>query len=491
MKKITIASILFILITATSVYGMAGSGITINGTDCLLNSSCTIAGGPGGGYGTIQEEGSPLTARTVLNFVGTQITCADNAGTSATDCTISAASPTASTTVAGQTCTLGSTCSIASTNLSDSSTLVTGARLDNVFSSTGLLKRTGAATYTLDTSTYLTAESDPKVGTLTSGNFCKGTGSQVSCTDASTYAASAQTMYIGTTSHAINRTSGAEALTGITSIDGSAATLTTSRSIHGGSFNGSADVTNIIASTYGGTGNGFTKFTGPTTSEKTFTLPDSNVTLLYSGGALGTPASCTLTNCTFPTLNQNTSGTAANLSGTPTLPNGTLATTQSAGDNSTKLATTAYVDGQTARNYEVASDWSTTGTGFTNITGLGWSIGASASQTFDCYLGVQDASTTVGMVLGFTGPASPTAVTWRGDLLLTTQTAPTTQAGTGASFPTAIPSTACSSSCLASFKFWRVSGVIKNGTNSGTVQLQGKVSSGTGKIAAASACWVH
>ena len=34
--------------------------------------------------------------------------------------------------------------------------------------------------------------------------------------------------------------------------------------------------------------------------------------------------------------------TAANLSGTPALPGGTTATTQSAGDNSTKLATTAY-----------------------------------------------------------------------------------------------------------------------------------------------------
>lgn len=61
---------------------------------------------------------------------------------------------------------------------------------------------------------------------------------------------------------------------------GSAATLTTSRSIHGGSFNGSADVTNIIASTYGGTGNGFTKFSGPATSEKTFTLPNASATIL-------------------------------------------------------------------------------------------------------------------------------------------------------------------------------------------------------------------
>ena len=35
---------------------------------------------------------------------------------------------------------------------------------------------------------------------------------------------------------------------------------------------------------------------------------------LVSGGALGTPSSGTLTNCTFPTLNQNTSGSAASLS---------------------------------------------------------------------------------------------------------------------------------------------------------------------------------
>jgi len=44
-----------------------------------------------------------------------------------------------------------------------------------------------------------------------------------------------------------------------------------------------------------------------------------------------------------PTLNQNTSGTASNLSGTPALPNGTTATTQTTGDSSTKIATDAFV----------------------------------------------------------------------------------------------------------------------------------------------------
>ena len=63
---------------------------------------------------------------------------------------------------------------------------------------------------------------------------------------------------------------------------------------------------------------------------------------------IGTPGAGVLTNCTFPTLNQNTTGTATNVSGTPALPNGTTATTQSASDNSTKLATTAYADAAAA-----------------------------------------------------------------------------------------------------------------------------------------------
>jgi uncharacterized protein YjbI with pentapeptide repeats len=66
---------------------------------------------------------------------------------------------------------------------------------------------------------------------------------------------------------------------------GSAATLTTARTIYGNNFDGSASLTGVIASTYGGTGNGFTKFTGPTTSEKIFTLPDSNATLARTDAA--------------------------------------------------------------------------------------------------------------------------------------------------------------------------------------------------------------
>jgi hypothetical protein len=73
---------------------------------------------------------------------------------------------------------------------------------------------------------------------------------------------------------------------GASQIPVSAATLTTARTIHGGSFDGSTNVTNIIASTYGGTGNAYTKFLGPSTTERTFTLPDANATILTNNAVV-------------------------------------------------------------------------------------------------------------------------------------------------------------------------------------------------------------
>lgn len=77
--------------------------------------------------------------------------------------------------------------------------------------------------------------------------------------------------------------------TNITGNAGTATTLQTARSIYGNNFDGSASLTQIIASTFGGTGNGFTKFTGATSTEKTYTLPNANATILTDNTAVTVP----------------------------------------------------------------------------------------------------------------------------------------------------------------------------------------------------------
>ena len=71
-----------------------------------------------------------------------------------------------------------------------------------------------------------------------------------------------------------------------------------------------------------------------------------NVTVSASDVTTGTLAHAqlpALVSGDIPNNAANTSGTAANLSGTPALPNGTTATTQTATDSSTKIATMAAV----------------------------------------------------------------------------------------------------------------------------------------------------
>ena len=97
------------------------------------------------------------------------------------------------------------------------------------------------------------------------------------------------TFNLGTTGLALNRASGATALTGITSIDGSAATLTTSRSIQGAAFNGSADINPI-------NGTGFVKSAGTTLSY------DNSSYLTTAGNAASATKSSNLTGGNTTTL---------------------------------------------------------------------------------------------------------------------------------------------------------------------------------------------
>jgi hypothetical protein len=118
---------------------------------------------------------------------------------------------------------------------------------------------------------------------------------------------------------------------------GTATALATARAIYGNNFDGTAALTQIIASTYGGTGNGFAKFSGPSSSEKTFTLPNASDTV----ACLGTVGAYTAQqNFTAGTLTSSGASIAWN-----------LATAQSAKhtftENTTLANPTNMVDGGT------------------------------------------------------------------------------------------------------------------------------------------------
>jgi hypothetical protein len=101
----------------------------------------------------------------------------------------------------------------------------------------------------------------------------------------------------------------------------------------------------------------------------------NNLVQLNGSGQL--PAVSAANLVSFPTFNQNTTGTAANLSGTPTLPNGTAATTQTSTDNTTKLATDAFV---LAANVATASNLSGTPALPNGTTGTTQTIGDNTTK---------------------------------------------------------------------------------------------------------------
>lgn len=183
-----------------------------------------------------------------------------------------------------------------------------------------------------------------------------------------------------------------------TTISGNAATATalaTARSIYGNNFDGTAALAQIIASTFGGTGNGFTKFSGPASSEKTKTLSNASDTILELAGnytptgtwtsltlvtpALGTPASGVVTNLTG-TASININGTVG--AGTP----GTGAFTTLSATGTLTLGTSAQITGG-AGNMTI-----TAGTGNSRTLALQSTTSGGTATTF--LTGNADQSTT-------------------------------------------------------------------------------------------------
>jgi len=141
--------------------------------------------------------------------------------------------------------------------------------------------------------TVATATTTPAITVSTSiTGVIKGNGTAISAATVGTdYSVGTSALTTGilkstTTTGALSIAVAADFPTLNQNTTGSAATLTTPRAIYGNNFDGSAALTQIIASTYGGTGNGFTKFSGPATAEKTFTLPNATATILTDNAAV-------------------------------------------------------------------------------------------------------------------------------------------------------------------------------------------------------------
>lgn len=94
----------------------------------------------------------------------------------------------------------------------------------------------------------------------------------------------------------------------------------------------------IVASAYGGTGNGFTKFSGPTTAERTKTLRDAADTILELGGSYTPTGTWTFTSAAV------------------------AVTTQAVDTNTTAPASTAFVLGQAGTGTPIMNGTATAGT---------------------------------------------------------------------------------------------------------------------------------
>jgi hypothetical protein len=143
------------------------------------------------------------------------------------------------------------------------------------------------------------------------------------------------------------------------------------------------NVTGTLPVANGGSGattlTGILKGTGATA----FTAATAGTDYVAPGGALGTPSSGTLTNCTFPTLNQNTTGSSGSCTGNAATATSAGSVTSSVTFNSSGGAAAGTTfNGSAARTIDystVGAYAATNPSGFTSNTGTVTSVATSGS----------------------------------------------------------------------------------------------------------------
>lgn len=208
-------------------------------------------------------------------------------------------------------------------------------------------------------------------------------------------------------------------------------------------------------------------------SAGTLLYGNAGVGHLYSLGTSDDAASWALTsphNWTFPA--QVTMGSIA---GNPTT------TTQTAGDNSTKLATTAYVDGGGGWviSQVTGSDATTTGQSLVDVTGLSFSAAANTTYEVEAVLQCTTSAVVTGTEYGIqhTGTGSPScqAAVW-GSLTTTTAATSIINALNTADATAFLTGSAQTGIIL-------IKGIVVSGTGAGNITIRHlKVTSGTSTV---------
>ena len=320
------------------------------------------------------------------------------------------------TTIGGTTITASTQFSGPGTGLTGSASSLTAGNVSGIVAvvngGTGVTTSTGSGNVVLSTSPVLVT---PLLGTPQSGNLANCTG----------YPAGSITGTVNLATQVTGTLAVANGGTGVTASTGSGSvvlssspTLTTP--ILGTPTSGtltsctglplSTGVTGTLTVANGGTG--VTSSTG--TGSVVLSTSPTLVTPI-----LGTPTSGNLVNCTFPTLNQNTTGNAATATSatsattaatvSTTVASGATGTTQSPGTNNTTIATTAFVTaavtaaGGGTMSSQNANAVAITGGTINGVTGTnsGMTVGTATNATTAATVSTTVASGAVGTTQTF------------------------------------------------------------------------------------------
>lgn len=213
---------------------------------------------------------------------------------------------------------------------------------------------------------------------------------------------------------------------------------------------------------------------GTTTGYSGIYFPDSDSYLMIHPNFQGVMKHSTLAWQWYFTNGVLTVGSVPGANLTGSLPaNYTLASSPAAGDNSTKVASTAFVQSSLGSYLYVSAVQSTSATALQDITNLGFAVAANEVWEFEYVILFQSNNAANGIRLSMQCPTSPTMINW----LTRWQTSTVATAGTDI-FSERTDNTPGTTLIQGTVPIINtnlmifISGVIRNGANAGNVRPQ-------------------